>query len=394
MVPQVTPLQHALMDGVDRVLPNIRGFVLTQIKDGPLPQVVIRSPGKPTEPENQTVLAVWTYGLGRTAVLTTDAGARWADSWSDWSDYDKFFSQLVRWTMRPTGDTGKFSIATTVQDGEVEVVVNALKDDDTFLDFLDMQANVSDMDVDAEGKTKTSSDQLDMRQTAPGRYVGRFQADAAGNYFVTVIPEPGAAPLTVGVSVPYSDEFRVRDTNMALIESLARTQPKGGTPGEVTVPLEEQPTEELVDANAFRGGLPLARSIKDAWPWFMLAACCLFLADVFVRRVAVNFNWITTAMKKLRGQSTEKDAKVTARLDALRKNKEALGDSLEKRRASVRFEPTAEHEGGEDVEIGVSGGGAQKESASGKAGGADATKTAGPSYTERLLAAKKKARKD
>ena len=72
------------------------------------------------------MLAVWTYGLGRTAALTTDAGARWASSWSDWGDYDKFYSQLVRWLMRPTGDTGKFTISTQVRDGEVQVVVNAL----------------------------------------------------------------------------------------------------------------------------------------------------------------------------------------------------------------------------------------------------------------------------
>ncbi|TWU05839.1 VWA domain-containing protein [Stieleria varia] len=392
VIPQVTPLQHALMDGVDRVLPNTRGFVLTQTKDGPLAQVLIRSP-KPVEPENNTVLAVWTYGLGRTAVLTTDAGARWATSWNDWPDYDKFFSQLVRWTMRPTGDTGKYSIATSVKDGEVQVVVNALKEDDSFLDFLDMQANVSDMKASESGE-ETTFGQLDMRQTAPGRYVGTFQADAAGNYFVTVIPEPGAAPLTVGVSVPYSDEFRVRETNMALIESLAKTQPAGGEAGAVAPALETEPTEDLVDTNTFRGGLALARSIKDAWPWFLLTGCCIFLADVFVRRVAINFDWVGNAMRKLRGKTSEKDAAVTARLDALRKNKEALDDSLEKRRASVRFEPTASDNSTDDVQIGTSGTGDRSATKSDAATPDAPAKDAGGSYTERLLAAKRKARKD
>ena len=91
-------------------------------------------------------------------MLTTDAGARWAaQTENDWEDYDKFFSQLVRWTMRPTGDTGKYTIATSVEDGEVEVVVNALKEDDSFMDFLDMQANVSDMNASTDDGTDGSS---------------------------------------------------------------------------------------------------------------------------------------------------------------------------------------------------------------------------------------------
>ncbi len=144
-VPEVI-FPHALLDGVDRVLPPITGFVLTQTKDSPLAQVLIQSP-KPDSPENATVLAVWTYGLGRTAVLTTDAGARWASDWTEWGGYEKFYSQLVRWLMRPTGDTGKFTIATQVRDGEVQVVVNALSKDDSFLNFLDMNASALDPDL-------------------------------------------------------------------------------------------------------------------------------------------------------------------------------------------------------------------------------------------------------
>ena len=36
---------------------------------------------KDAGPENSTILARWTYGAGKTAVLTTDAGQRWANPW-------------------------------------------------------------------------------------------------------------------------------------------------------------------------------------------------------------------------------------------------------------------------------------------------------------------------
>ena len=260
-VPEVI-FPHPMLDGVDRVLPPISGFVLTQTKESPLAQVLIQSP-KPDSPENATVLAVWTYGLGRTAVLTTDAGARWASSWTEWEGYDKFYSQLVRWLMRPTGDTGKFTIATQVRDGEVHVVVNALSQDDSFLNFLDMNATALDPDLKPVA--------LRMRQTAPGRYVGTFPADRAGSYFVNVVPTAGTAPLTTGVTVPYSEEFRVRESNQALMQTLASLEPRGGDAGQVLPPLDTSPSEELVDANTFRGGLALARSIRDAWPWFVLS---------------------------------------------------------------------------------------------------------------------------
>ncbi|MFK8114945.1 MAG: VWA domain-containing protein [Rubripirellula sp.] len=380
-VPQVV-FPHAMLDGVERDLPPISGFVLTQTKDSHLAQVLIQSP-KPTSTENATVLAVWNYGAGRTAVLTTDAGARWASDWSEWDGYDKFYSQLVRWLMRPTGDTGKYTIATQVRDGEVQVVVNALNKDDTFMNFLEMNASAVDPDMNEVA--------LKMRQTAPGRYIGSFPGDKAGSYFINVLPDIGEAPLTTGVTVPYSEEFRVRETNQAMIQTLASITPKGGEIGQITPALGNQASEELIDTNAFRGGLALARSIRDAWPWFVLTGCCLFLGDVFVRRVAINFDWVGRAVDRIRGDSSEQDAKVTARLDALKKHKESVDDSLEKRRASVRFEPTeVDLKNLSDDEL------SDQPTTTAKPKPTTVGDSAAPdakSYTERLLEAKRKANK-
>jgi hypothetical protein len=379
-VPEVI-FPHPMLDGIDRVLPPISGFVLTQTKDSPLAQVLIQSP-KPEAPENATVLAVWTYGLGRTAVVTTDAGARWSSNWTDWPGYEKFYSQLVRWLMRPTGDTGKFTIATQLRDGQVQVVVNALSQDDRFLNFLEMNATALSPDLKPL--------ELRMKQTAPGRYVGNFPADQAGSYFINVVPEPGSAPLTTGLTVPYSEEFRVRESNQALMQTLASLEPRGGQTGQVLPPLESTPSDPLIDANVFRGGLALARSIRDAWPWFVLTGCCLFLGDVFVRRVAINFDWVGSTLRRLRGAEVKAEPTVTARLDALRKSKATLDDSLERRRASVRFEPSeGDSQKNDDL--------LAKPSSSNVGTTSDRetpTKAdEGPTYTERLLEAKRRAKK-
>ena len=100
--------------------------MLTNVKENSLVDVILTSP-VPTEAQNATILAAWTYGLGKTVAFTTDAGQRWTTDWTGWNEYDRFFSQMVRWSMRPTGDTGKFTVATEMQGGKTRVIVSALE---------------------------------------------------------------------------------------------------------------------------------------------------------------------------------------------------------------------------------------------------------------------------
>ncbi len=71
--------------------------------------------------------------LGKAVAFTTDVGRQWANTWTGWEGYDSFFSQMVRWSMRPLGDTGNYSVATTVEEGGTQVIVTALDQDDEFL---------------------------------------------------------------------------------------------------------------------------------------------------------------------------------------------------------------------------------------------------------------------
>ena len=66
--------------------------------------------------------------------------------------------------MRPVGDTGKFTVATEVQEGEVMVVVTALDKDDQFVNFLNLGGIVVGPDM--------KPIDVAVQQTAPGRYVG------------------------------------------------------------------------------------------------------------------------------------------------------------------------------------------------------------------------------
>ncbi|TWT66569.1 VWA domain-containing protein [Allorhodopirellula solitaria] len=305
--PQIT-YSHELLAGIDTP-PPIHGYVMTTMKDSPLAQSLIAAPG-PQE-MSHPILAVWQYGLGRSAVLTTDGGQRWAHDWNAWSGDSKLMSQLVRWLMRPAGDTGQFSLATIVRDGDVEVVVNALDAEDRFLNFLEPAASVLGPDLEPVG--------LSLSQSSPGRYSGTFSADQAGNYFIQVVPDASSAPLTTAVTVSASKEYRARQTNVPLMDRVAKSETDEASSGEV-VRLAGADVGGIIELNPYRSGLAAIGSIRDAWPMLVLLACCLFFLDVMVRRIAPRFGWLKQFVSPSPSQSDGVAASVD-RLDALRQAK-------------------------------------------------------------------------
>lgn len=381
--------RHEILRGVDAPIPPIRGFVLTSVKQNPLVEVLMRSP-EPANETNSTLLAAWTYGLGRAAVLTTDAGKRWANGWTAWDGYDKLFSQMVRWSMRPTGDQGNFRVATETVDGKVRVIVTALDKDDELLNFLNMSASVVSPDMESQS--------LVLDQTAPGRYVGEFASDQSGSYFLTLVPGSGHSPVRTGINVPYSQEFRDRESNIELLERLATRQPRGGEPGKlIQGPLLPGQTDELLQVDSFRRDLPRAISSHDIWPLLVLISSCVFFADVFVRRVSIGFDWLRPAWERAQAfvLRREPEPHEDERMARLRQRKRQMDASMDERRAATRFEPTHETD---DVDTRVLD--ESQAPAAAKPRTSAAQQKMGPSeaepddYTSRLLKAKRQAQRE
>lgn len=339
--PQIVT-QHEIVQGLNDSFPPIDGFVLTSVKDSSLVEVILRSP-LPSDAQNSTIAAAWTYGLGKAVAFTTDAGKRWTTSWTNWDQYDRFFSQMVRWSMRPSGDEGKFAVATDAQGNKTRVIISALDKGDNFLNYQSMTGTVLGPNME--------SIPLEIQQTAPGRYVGEFESSAPGSYMIMVTPGAGQAMIRTGVNVGYSDEFRDRETNTTLLESLAALPAKGGEPGKlfpalpaVTDKNAEQMLEPQLAINPYRRDLQQAASTQDIWPWLVLAASCFFLADVFVRRVQISLQWLvpiwTRALDIVLGRERLAPAAVT--MSRLRSKKAEIDRSIEQRRATTRFEPVAD----------------------------------------------------
>ena len=330
-------------------------------------------------------------GWAKAVALTTDAGKRWASDWTTWPQYDKLFSQIVRWAMRPAGDQGKFTTTTDIVDGKVRVTVTALDKNDEFLNFLNMNGSVVGPDM--------KPIDLTIHQTAPGRYVGEFDASATGSYFLMLSPGPGMAPILTGVDVPYSAEYLDRESNEGLMKAIAALKPKGSEPGLMIEDTKGRGVEGMLEFNPYRHNLIKARSSQDVWHYLVLIAGCLFFADVLVRRVQVNFAWVPLAAGRLRDKVLRRQPKPAPEqtMERLRSRKAAITQQIDQRRSAARFEPLADAPAPNVglTDPSVAGTPGKSDSSAGPKPGQPeppAAEKAEDDYTSRLLKAKKKFR--
>ena len=383
---------HPMMSGIGP-LPEIQGYVLTSKKQNPLVETVLLAT-QPGGEENTTILAGWNYGLGRAVAFTTDAGLQWTPGWAASAAADKLFAQMVRWSMRPSGGSGRLAATFEPLEGKMRVVVTALDDKNEFLNFLTMTGTAVGPDL------KKPLD-LEIEQTAPGRYVGTFPVAEAGSYFVTINPGRGMAPLRTGVNVPYSDEFRDRGANDALLGQLAAVEPKGGPPGLLIEDKAEprpgeprSPISRLLAFDTFRHDLPKAVSSQETWHWLLLVAVCLFLGDVFVRRVSVNLDWLPPLLVRVRDFVLRRQPGPAQPeyIERLKSRKAEVADHLEQLRAATRFELPAQA----PIDVKVLDEVAPRASAGPSPAAPSMTpeKKEEETYTERLLKAKKKVWED
>src|SRR5262249_11953560 len=145
------------------------------------------------------------------------------------------------------------------------------------------------------------------------------------------------------------------------------------------------------------------RSFTDLWPNLLFLACCLFLGDVAVRRVAPDFarmrSQIARGWQKLRGREV---APPTDYMEKLKGRKAEVTEQIERTRSATRFEappvfinPTTDAPPVDEPRL-------MGQSPTAEAAGPAAPKAARPgmapdakgpkpeSYTDRLLKAKQK----
>jgi len=313
--------ESEVLTGIDAPPPPTTGYVLTTLKQDPLVEVVLSTP-RHARP-NSAILATWQFGLGRSAALTTDVGQRWATAWPQWGDYEKLMLQLVRWCMRGHDMSQQLAMTADVHDGEIDVVINALDQEDAYVNDLNLIGTA----ILPNGKSQSFS----IQQVAPGRYTAELPADSPGNYFLSVSDGGRTAPLRAAISAPATAELNDMFSHDGFLAELAEGTPRGGEPGKlIQSPGGIGDTPGLLRTDVFRPGLAPAKSRAAAWPTVLLIASTLFLVDVVCRRVLVSFEWLPWLGRLLfRRQEPASFIEVPQRMKRLKQTKAVVASRFE-----------------------------------------------------------------
>ena len=265
-------------------LPPISGYVIAGTRPEPAQTGVVTA-SDPPDP----VLAGWNHGLGRAVACTTDLGGRWSRSWTAWKGYQPFVAGLVRWVLRPTAPPD-LALRTRLDGDEAVVELEATGEAASTAQAADARV------LQPDGRASP----LAMRQVAPGRWAGRFAVDRSGAYLVNAAVTMAGAERPMftqaSVSVPYPREFRSVGADAARLEAIARRTGgrvlRVGDPG-VNLFLSE--------------GLPVPESMRQAWDLCVYLAAALFVIDVAVRRLSIEW-----PVRKASAGASRDAARVTA----------------------------------------------------------------------------------
>lgn len=255
-IPQrIKPTQ--VLSGIDLDLaPFLLGYVATQPR--PTAEIFLVSD------RGDPVMASWQYGLGKVVAFTSDAKARWASDWLEWPGYGKFWTQLVRDTMRKT-TLSNFQAEITKDKGIAHLAIDALSENGEFLNELDS-------DISLIGPDLKKKD-LSISQTAPGKYELEFPTKEIGPYFLNIMQKQSGDIVNTqvtGTVVSYPEEYLVSNANEPLLTQLSSV-----SGGKYSITAEDafRPPEN-----------PVVLRIH-LWRPFLIAALLLLLIDIALRRI-------------------------------------------------------------------------------------------------------------
>lgn len=247
----VQAVRHPILAGLDTTtMPALGGYVVGTARPGA--EIALRSPlGDP-------VLALWRHGLGRVAVYTAGLHSPWSAGLRGWNGGPALLAQTTRWVSRRL-DHPFLHTTFAERDGQLELVVDARRDDGAFLNGLDVRAQARTPAGATHDVVLTASGPGSYRTTVPladpGPYLFSIAATAAdgsldartqrGFFWTAAQERPGAA-------------------DAALLSDIARV-----TGGRVLTP----------GSDPFDG--PRPRDRRDIGAWLVGAALVLFLGHVF-----------------------------------------------------------------------------------------------------------------
>lgn len=236
--------------------PFLLGYVMTRPK--PTSEFILASEA------GDPVLVWWRYGLGMTVAFTSDAKSRWAAEWLSWPGFGPFWAQVIRHAMRSNDSKGVF-VEVDRRGAVAHVALDAVDPAGQYVNEADTHLTLIRPNLDRQD--------IDLKQTAPGRYEADFPTPETGAYHLELSQQKNGVTTfrqTRGMVVGYPDELRLGPADEELMRRVATVS--GG---------RYNPSA----ADVFDLGDRVAERVTPLWPYLLAAALIVFVFDVALRRI-------------------------------------------------------------------------------------------------------------
>jgi Mg-chelatase subunit ChlD len=254
--------ESQILKGIyNKQFPPLKGHTITEAKENVEVPLITNIMGK-TDP----ILANWRYGLGKVVVYASDANARWSSKWINWSMFNKFWSQVVRWSMRDISKANyDIKVKTDNNTVSLQIESSSLLEDGT---KLEVSLISSDYVGNGQG--------LLLKQVAPKRFISELKDINPGTYNLKIsrVRDGKVIDLkTKGLLVPEKTvtkplEYAVQGNNTSQLKNIAEITGGKYNPKREEIIVEE---EEIIIFKSLAGFLiPLA--------------LFLFIIDIAVRK--------------------------------------------------------------------------------------------------------------
>jgi len=250
--PLISSAHPILTPIIDVGLPPMLGYIGTSEKN--TSTVLLKSP------EDDPILAIWRYGLGKTAAFTSDLTGNWSANYVNFDKTDPLFLNIVNWTLE------------NISSDEIEVEARTNGDN---INITLMERDNSILHTYAEAISPSNENiKINLEQTEKNIYTGSFTPKEKGIYLIKGIQEDESAikrASITGVVIPYSSEYKIDQDNDKYISFISTIGAKViNNPNMVFNKIENK-----------------ISSTKDITIPLLVIALMLFILDIAFRRLNI-----------------------------------------------------------------------------------------------------------
>lgn len=248
----VVQFPHTVISGVyENGLPDLLGYIGATPKKAS--KVVLKTP------EDDPILTIWQYGLGKTVAWNSDMNGKWSKEYISWDKNLKLWQNLVNWSIE--NYNSEFLQLSTNVDGQKGII-------EVQGENLNSSSVVEAQIITPSMKNK----KVKLYPKEINKFSGEFTVDEKGVYIVKVKDIKNGQIVNSsmgGMSIDYSPEYRIDEKKSSLEELVKEAEGR----------YIKSPKE------VFQGKLDDIYTKRELSNFFIALAIILFVLDIAIRKL-------------------------------------------------------------------------------------------------------------